>query len=350
MWVASLGRQRRPLAHAEAVLLVGDHQPQPVVFHAAGDQRVGADDQIRLSQRQPLQHVPPRPRPQRAGQQRAAHAQSLQQGGKTLVVLLRQNFRGGHQGGLPPVFHAEVDARRRHHGLAGANVALTEPVHGPAGAHIRQRLVHAPPLGRGEGEGQRLIKALHIHGPERVGAGRVPPGAQPPQPQREEEQLLKGQPPPRQLQRLRRGGEVDVLIGEADVAEMMLLPHVVGQRVGQDAPAGVQPLPDGAGENELAHPGGEGIDRDDAPGLLAPARRFHHRVDHPAAVAGALGPAIKNVGLPGGQAALQPRLVEKRHVQRAGRVHRPQLYQLQPPPRPGQRGRRGHHGLHAGGH
>ena len=47
-----LGGQVRPLGHAEAVLLVGDHQPQIPVGHALGNERVGADDEVNLSRRQ----------------------------------------------------------------------------------------------------------------------------------------------------------------------------------------------------------------------------------------------------------------------------------------------------------
>ena len=43
---AGLGRQGGPLAHAEAVLLVGNDQIQTVERHIAGEQGVGADDHL----------------------------------------------------------------------------------------------------------------------------------------------------------------------------------------------------------------------------------------------------------------------------------------------------------------
>ena len=47
-----LGRQGRTLGHAEAVLLVGDDQPQLVKFHALAQQGVGAHHQVHLARRQ----------------------------------------------------------------------------------------------------------------------------------------------------------------------------------------------------------------------------------------------------------------------------------------------------------
>ncbi|MPM69914.1 hypothetical protein SDC9_116862 [bioreactor metagenome] len=126
------------------------------------------------------------------------------------------------------------------------------------------------------------------------------------------------------------------------------MPHPLGQHVRQNIPAGVQPLTDGAGEKQTAHPGGEGINWDDAARLFPPSRKLHHGVRHLTAEEISLRLSVKNIGFPGFQAVFQPCLVKKSHVQRAGVVHRPQLHQFQPLANAGEGGGRGHHGLHAG--
>ena len=283
-----------------------------------------------------------------AGQQHAADAQFFQQRGEAGEVLPGQNLRGGHQGRLTAVFHTEIHAGGGHHGLAGAHVSLTQAVHGGAGGHVGDGLLHAAPLGIGQGEGQRVVEGGHVHHLKGSHGHRLPPLPQTPQSDGEEKQLLEGQPPPGQVQRLGALREVDVLIGVFDAAEMVGLPYLVRERVGQDVGAGVQSLPYGPGEHQLADPGGEGIDGDDAAGALLPSLRLHHRGSHLPPPGGALRLAVKVVGLSLNQAVFQPGLVEKGDVQHAGLVHRPDFHQVHPLADVGHGGRRGDHGRHAG--
>ena len=349
MGVFPLPRQGRPLPNAEAVLLVRHHQPQSPVFHPPGDEGVGAHHKVDLPRRQArgqglflFRGMGPR-------EQGAADSQRLHQGGQALVMLPGQNLRGGHQRRLAAVFHREVHAGGGHHGLAAAHVPLTKAVHGPAGGHVPQGLLHTSALGLRQGEGERAVKRPHVHGAEGLHLHGPPPLPQPPEAQGEEEQLLKGQPPPGQLQGLTAGGEVDVLIGVAHPAELVLPPDLVRQDVGQNIPAGVQPLADGPGEDHLADSGGEGVDGDNAARGLPPSLRLHHGIRHPAAEQVPLRPAIEDVGLPRLEAVFQPGLVEEGHIQGPRLVHRPDLYQVQALANVGHRGGRGDHGGDAGG-
>ena len=194
-----------------------------------------------------------------------------------------------------------------------------------------------------------LIERLHVHRAEGLHRRRFPPPAEPPEPQSEKEQLLKGQPPPGQLQGLRPLGKVDVFIGVAGAAELVPPPDLVGQNVRQNVRAGVQSLADGPGENQLADPGGEGIDGNDAARGLPAALGLHDGVRHPAAEEISLRLAAEDIGLPGPETVFQPGLVEEGHVQGPGLVHRPDLYQIQAFADVGDHGRRGHHGGDAGG-
>ena len=125
------------------------------------------------------------------------------------------------------------------------------------------------------------------------------------------------------------------------------MPYLVGEDVGQDVGAGVQPLPHGPGKYQLADPGGEGVDGDDAAGALLPSLRLHHGGGHLPPPGGTLCLAVKVVGLPLDQAVFQPGLIEKSDVQHAGLVHRSDLYQIHSLADVGYGGRRGNHGRNA---
>ena len=347
--MAPLGGQGCPLGHAEAVLLVGDHQAQVGKFHAAGEQGMGANGKVDLSGGELFQNGAFGLGGGGACQQGAANVQPLHQGGQTLVVLPGQDLRGGHQCRLAAVFHHEVHACGSHHGLAGAHVPLAQAVHGGAGAHIREGFLHTAALCIRQGKGQGAVKALHIH----VAAGghgdHFPAAAQALEADGEEKQLLKGQPPSGDVQGLGAFREVDIFIGIPDAAQVVGLADIVRQHVRENVGARIQPLADGPGEHQLGNPGGEGIDGDDAPRLLPAALRFHNGGGHLAAQKAPLRPAAEDVGLPLPEIVFQPGLVEKGHVQHAGLIHRPDFDEIHALADMGKGGRRGYHGRHAGG-
>ena len=192
----SLGAEPAALAHAEAVLLVGDHQPQIGKNRALGNERMGAHHNLALPGGNALPDLPLFLRRLGARQQGHRNAQRLEQPAKRLVVLLRENLCRSHQGRLGPVSGRAIGGGRRHHGLAAAHVSLDQPVHGAASAEIPQNLLHRPFLRPCEGKGQALIEFLHpkisvcrnlLHGPG---------GAHQRQARGEYEELLKNQPFP----------------------------------------------------------------------------------------------------------------------------------------------------------
>src|SRR5437879_13646838 len=44
-------------------------------------------------------------------------------------MLFSQDLSGSHQGGLKPRFHGKQDRRNGDHSLAGADIALQQPIH-----------------------------------------------------------------------------------------------------------------------------------------------------------------------------------------------------------------------------
>ena len=195
MGVVALGGEPGALSHAEPVLLVGDDQAQVGKYRLVRHQGMGADDKIQLS---PGDLFPDQGlvfRGQGAGQQPHPDAQGLQKLRHGGMVLLCQDFRGGHHGRLAAVGDGAVGSRRGHHGLAAAHVALNKAVHGSAPAEIPQNIVDALRLRACEPEGQGAIEGCQVS----VFIGRaffVRPG-RPHQAQSrgKDEKFLKNQPP-----------------------------------------------------------------------------------------------------------------------------------------------------------
>ena len=135
---------------AEAVLLVDNDHAEAVELHVLIQQGVGADQNGYFAVGDALQEFLAAAAFDRAGEQRHLEAQMLQQGAQGCQVLLRQEFRGRHEGGLLAVGHRQQHGEQGDDGLAAANVALNEAVHRKGAAHVGKNLVQHAPLGSGE--------------------------------------------------------------------------------------------------------------------------------------------------------------------------------------------------------
>ena len=111
------------------MLLVDHHEPEAPEGDALLHQRVGAHHQARLPRRQPGPHG----RLLRGGlapeQQLGAEADRLQQALESRRMLLGEELRGCHQGGLKVVLHRQQHREQGDDGLAGAHVAHQQAVH-----------------------------------------------------------------------------------------------------------------------------------------------------------------------------------------------------------------------------
>ena len=117
---------------------------------------MGPDDQVDLPGGQGLPDFFLVGRGEGAGEQTHPYPRRLQQGGQGTEVLLRKHLGGGHEGRLVPRPHRQPGSIGGHHRLAGAHVPLDQPVHRPARGHVPCNLLHHPPLGPGEREGEAL--------------------------------------------------------------------------------------------------------------------------------------------------------------------------------------------------
>ena len=128
--------QLEPLLHAETMLLVHHHQPQVREVDLLFDQRVRSDGKLSLPAKDPASSFALSLFVQRARQQR--HPVRLarqrrhflrQQLARAQIMLRRQDLRRCHQRHLVAVLNRNQRRLHRHDRLAGADVALQQPVH-----------------------------------------------------------------------------------------------------------------------------------------------------------------------------------------------------------------------------
>jgi hypothetical protein len=255
------------LGDPKLVLLVHDHQGQPVKGHVLLEQRVRTHHQVGLSGCDLRPARLPFPPPEASREEDRADAQGLQQPAEGEVVLLRQDFRGRHDRRLAPPLDRDHHRGCSHHGLSGAHLSLQQAVHGMRGMHVPCDLLDGSLLGPGEGEGQGGKEGLQHPALRPVpvgfrGSGHLPPAQQ--EGQLEDQELLEGQPPPGNLGLLQARREVHgpQSVGEGQKPET--LPNPLRKGLGD--PPGI--LLDRGVDHPSKDPGGkalrDGMDRDDA--------------------------------------------------------------------------------------
>ena len=155
------------MLHAEAVLLVDHDQAEVGRLHALLEHGVGADQQVDAAAHQVEQHPLGVGGGRRAGEQlharaaRGVHAQRRQQAGERALVLLGQDRRRHHEHRLAAVLDDRQHRPRRDQGLAGADVALQQPVHRLAARQVGVELREGPQLVGGGRERQAGDEPLH---------------------------------------------------------------------------------------------------------------------------------------------------------------------------------------------
>ena len=127
----ALLRQRKPLVHAEAMLLVDDREREIAERDLLLEQRMGADERDRSRRRRgraSISRALAAASRGRSGSRRACPAASAS-GAMVVEMLARQDFGRRHQRGLAAGLVTARGGEQRHHGLAGADVALQQPQH-----------------------------------------------------------------------------------------------------------------------------------------------------------------------------------------------------------------------------
>ncbi len=153
-----LAAQRQPLRDAEAMLLVDDRESEAVERNGVLDQRVRADDELRLAARHGLLRRALRRRAKAPDEPRDVDVERRQPLRDLAEVLLGEDFGGRHQRHLEAALDRAGGGQRRHHRLAAADVALHEPMHGPRAGEVGLDLGPHPVLRPRELERQAVAQ------------------------------------------------------------------------------------------------------------------------------------------------------------------------------------------------
>ena len=255
-----------PLLHAETMLLVDDHEPQPPERDALLHEGMGANSQSRLSRGEPGAHRRLLGRSLTAEKQLGADAQRLEQHGERGGMLLRQQLGRRHQRGLEVVLHRQQHGEERHHRLAGPHVAHQQPVHAVGRGHVGGDLAEGALLIRREGPGQRLPEparqvALHLEGDtDSLALGH---GPRPDQHQLEVEQLVERQSAASPLGLLDRGRPVHRSQRLGQGGQSGGGAHRLGHRIARQCDERIEVPLDQSPDDPVAQSFGRGVDRQD---------------------------------------------------------------------------------------
>ncbi len=225
------------------MLLVDDREAQAVEKDALLDERVGADDDLRLPGGDAGQRLRALPALDGGGEELHTVGAALQQPPQGEEVLLGQDLGRSHEGRLVAVLQDDDHREKRHERLARAHVALDQPVHGVGGPQVVRDLAQHPPLRPGQGKGKDPLHRLAGGVPD-LESGAPPLGAHadaaPGEADLEEEQLLQDEPHvPRRaegvqpLERVGVAGQMHAPERLAAADDREPLAHVGGDRVGE---------------------------------------------------------------------------------------------------------------------
>ena len=138
-----LGPQRLEsflLAHAEAVLLVDDHEPEPLEPDAAVQQLVGADDDVDGAGRETAYDLCLRVAGAETRELLDPHRPVREPVAERLMMLLGEQRGGDEHRDLLPGLHGDERGAHRDFGLAEADVAAHQAVHRRRPAHVVDHL------------------------------------------------------------------------------------------------------------------------------------------------------------------------------------------------------------------
>ncbi len=153
--------------NAETVLLVDDDQAEILELDIVLKERMGSDDDARLSRGDGGQPLLALASLVATREPERFDAQGPEPTSQAALVLFGQQLGRRHQGRLTPSLQRLQGRERGDHGLARAHVALQESLHRPGLSQVPADLRDHPLLGGGERERQtrRAAAGADAHRP-----------------------------------------------------------------------------------------------------------------------------------------------------------------------------------------
>jgi hypothetical protein len=258
------------VAHAEAVLLVDDREPELRNPHLLFEQGMGAGDQQRLAGLEPRGDAAPLRRRGGAGQHLDRRPDRCGEALERAGVLARQDLGRRHEGGLEAALDRVQRAQEPDHGLPAADVAHQHAVHRGLAAHVGDDLAECGFLIRGQRPGQRPDRprrqpALPCRDQP---ASRLAQGAAPQcQHGLQQEQLLEGEAATGALARRVVVGEVDLAQRLGERRQAGVRHHLAGERVADAIRGGVERQAHGEPHRARGEPARQRVHRHQAAGV-----------------------------------------------------------------------------------
>ena len=164
----ALRQQLGALLHAEALLLVDDHEAEPPGRHIVLEQRVRADEHVHRALRHAREDGLAFGRGRGAGQHRPGDAGGIEQRPQTLAVLAREHLGGSHEQSLRTRVRGRREREGGDDGLAGAHVAQQQVVRRLRRSEGGEDVALGLLLLVGKPEGHRLGERRHARPVHRV--------------------------------------------------------------------------------------------------------------------------------------------------------------------------------------
>ena len=147
------------VGHAEALLLIDDHQPEPLEADAFRQDGVGADDDVDRAVRHPFARRLRLGGGDEAGEATDPQGETFEPADEIVEMLAREQCRRTHDRDLQPRHRRDERAAQRDLGFAEADIADDQPVHRLARRQILQHFADRAVLIVGFGIGKPIDEA-----------------------------------------------------------------------------------------------------------------------------------------------------------------------------------------------
>ena len=221
------------LSNAKTMLFIGDNQCQIWQIHILGDEGMGADYKIDHPKCDSFLDISLFLCSHGAAKQSNAHPKRREKTGKSLKMLLCQNFSRSHQSGQIAILEGDKGGSGCYHRFSRTNIPLNQTIHRGAFLQVRADIGNCSLLSTGELEGQLCKEGGKVNVFAQIGGlrkGVIPDGVQR---KGKHQKLFKNQTPTGNLNAFPIGGKVNVFERKVQVTQLIFLTDGCRKRIGE---------------------------------------------------------------------------------------------------------------------